>query len=91
MEVQRLFQPRAEGLRQGQQDHVVVELVKALLVLGAIDSAQVGAYADTGEVGSIGLENAFEAGVDQHDLELEALTASITQLLAGGFPAGIGQ
>ncbi|MNP69861.1 hypothetical protein D3C76_1660140 [compost metagenome] len=65
VEVEGLFQARAQGLWQGHQDHVVVEVVQALLVLGAIHRAQACVDADAGEVLDVGLEDAFKVRVDQ--------------------------
>ncbi len=91
VEVLPLFQAGTEGLRQGHEDHVVVELVQALLVLGAVDGAQARVDADAGEVFAIGLENTLQARIDQQDFEAQRFALFIQQSVAGQLPAGIGQ
>jgi hypothetical protein len=48
MEVLPLFEAGAQGLVEGHQDHVEIELVQALFVLGAVDGAQARIDADAG-------------------------------------------
>ncbi|MNP42008.1 hypothetical protein D3C76_1357430 [compost metagenome] len=86
-----MFQARAEGLVEGHQDHVEVELVEALLVLGAVDRAQAGVDADAGEVLDVGLQDAFEVRIDQQDLQAQRLSGCVLQALAIELPAGLGE
>ena len=76
-------------MRQGGEDHVVVVLIQALLVLGAIDGAQADADADAREVFRVGLEDAFQVRVDQQDFKLQRLATGIHQTLARQRPAGL--
>ncbi|MCY1546863.1 hypothetical protein D9M68_828850 [compost metagenome] len=91
VEVQRLLQARTEGLRQSQQNHVEVKLIQALLVLCAVDGAQVGLNANAGKVFGKGLKNPLEVRVDQQDFETEWLSLAVQQALPGRLPAGAGQ
>src|SRR3990167_3776558 len=91
VEVQRLLQARTEGLWQGQQNHVEIELIQALFVLRTIDSAQIGLNADSGKVLGERLEDSLEVWIDQQNLELQRLALGVQQILAGRFPAGLGQ
>ncbi|MNO88406.1 hypothetical protein D3C76_798550 [compost metagenome] len=86
-----LLEARAEGLVEGHQDHVEIELVEALFVLGAIDRAQPGVDADAGEVLDVGLEDALQIWIDQQDLQAQRLPGRILQALAIELPAGLGQ
>lgn len=77
MEILPLFQARAEGLVEGHQDHVEIELIEALFVLGAIDCAQPCIDADAGEVLDVRLKDAFQVRVDQQDLEAQRLADGV--------------
>ncbi|MNY46724.1 hypothetical protein D3C86_1819330 [compost metagenome] len=81
----------AEGLVEGHQDHVEIELIEALFVLGAIHRAQSGVDADAGEVFHVGLKDAFQVRVDQQDLQAQRLPGGVLQTLAIELPAGLGQ
>ena len=69
MEVLPLLKAGAQGLIQGHQDHVEVELIQALLVLRAVHGSQPGIDADAGQVLYIGLQDALKVGVYQQYFE----------------------
>ena len=89
VEVLYLLQARTQALGQGHENHVVVEMIEALLVLGAVDGAQVDLDADAGEVFGIGLQNTFEVRVDQQNFKTQGFALAIDQGLSGWFPAGL--
>ena len=91
MEVLPLFKPGAQGLIEGHQDHVEIELVQPLFVLRAVDSAQPRFDTDAGEVLDIRLQNAFEVRIDQQYLERQRFAFTIEQALPGQFPAALSQ
>lgn len=91
MEVQPLFEAGAQGLVEGHQDHVEVELVQALFVLGTVHGAQVRVDADAGQVFDIGLQDAFEVGVHQQQFHAQLLALAVHQPLAIEFPARLAE
>ncbi|MNT16134.1 hypothetical protein D3C72_1512230 [compost metagenome] len=91
VKVQPLFKAGAEGLVQGHQNHVEVELVQTLFVLGPVHGAQARIDADAGKIFDIRLQDPLQVRIDQQQLELQRVAFVVEQALTIEFPASLAE